>query len=577
MGKTIAELHAMLKLYEKGISKKDETPAVLAIREGKIHKDKKKPQGAKGKDKRKNKLAYDPKPRIPPLPKRDNLEKDFVCYHCKEVGSLRKPEVETWCFESVSGQWNANKRDKHALDSSYQWHCRLGHINKKHMDKLQRDGILQLTHNESLKKCKSCIFGKIWRKPFPHQVERAKDLLGLIHNDVCGPFRTVSREVSERRNRTLLDMVRSMMNLTTLPKSFWGYALESALRILNMVPTKKVERTPYEICHMKAPKLSYLRVWGCEALIKQDTPDKLNPGSIMCIFVGYLKEMIGYYFYYPLKNKIFIARNVEFFENSLMVQEASGSHGFLELSGSDKGLELIQEDDTQPYENTSERLIALSQSAYLEKTLKKFKMENSKKGYTPMIENHDYRKSQGAQTPSEVQHIRKVPYASAIGSIMYATAVKTILKYLRNTKDMVLVYGAKLEADLKSTKQSTIVMSSTEAEYIAVVEASIEAVWMRKFIDGLGDVMPSNKRPMEMLCDNKHAIAIANVPKIIKGARHFQRKYNYIREVIQARENVLKKVYTNDNVADPFTKPMPFNKHHEHAMVIRIVPASSLM
>nr|GFA19725.1 zinc finger, CCHC-type [Tanacetum cinerariifolium] len=51
MGKTIVELHAMLKLHEKGISKKAETPAVLAIREGKIQKDKEKPQGEKGKDK----------------------------------------------------------------------------------------------------------------------------------------------------------------------------------------------------------------------------------------------------------------------------------------------------------------------------------------------------------------------------------------------------------------------------------------------------------------------------------------------------------------------------------------------
>ncbi|GJS55457.1 retrotransposon protein, putative, ty1-copia subclass [Tanacetum coccineum] len=75
-------------------------------------------------------------------------------------------------------------------------------------------------------------------------------------------------------------MVRSMMNLTTLPKSFWGYALESAARILNMVPTKKVDRTPYEIWHGKAPKLSYLRVWGCEALVKRDTSDKLDSRSI---------------------------------------------------------------------------------------------------------------------------------------------------------------------------------------------------------------------------------------------------------------------------------------------------------
>ncbi|GKA45350.1 hypothetical protein Tco_0738146 [Tanacetum coccineum] len=71
--------------------------------------------------------------------------------------------------------------------------------------------------------------------------------------------------------------------------------------------------------------------------------------------LGYPKETMGYYFYYPLENKIFVARNAEFFENNLMVQEASGSHGLLEASGSDVGLELIQEDDTQPSENTSER------------------------------------------------------------------------------------------------------------------------------------------------------------------------------------------------------------------------------
>ncbi|GKF31277.1 retrotransposon protein, putative, ty1-copia subclass, partial [Tanacetum coccineum] len=65
--------------------------------------------------------------------------------------------------------------------------------------------------------------------------------------------------VSERRNRTLLDMVRSMTNLTTLSLSFWDYALESATRILNMVPTKKVDKTPYELWYGKVPNLSYLK------------------------------------------------------------------------------------------------------------------------------------------------------------------------------------------------------------------------------------------------------------------------------------------------------------------------------
>ncbi|GJS61590.1 hypothetical protein Tco_0656374 [Tanacetum coccineum] len=206
-------------------------------------------------------------------------------------------------------------------------------------------------------------------------------------------------------------------------------------------------------------------------------------------------------------------------------------------------------------------------------------MENSKKGYTLMMEKHDYRKSQGAKTPTKVQRMQRIPYASAIGSIMYAvrctrpdvafaqnlcsrfqqnpgeihwTAVKTILKYLRNTKDMVLV-----AVDWKSANQSTIAMSSTESEYIVAPEASLEAVWMRKFEDGLGGVIPSNKRLMEMLCDNELALAITGDPRILKRAKHFQRKYHYIREVIQRDEIVVKKVHTDDNVADPFTKPMP--------------------
>ncbi|GJS50877.1 retrotransposon protein, putative, ty1-copia subclass [Tanacetum coccineum] len=142
-------------------------------------------------------------------------------------------------------------------------------------------------------------------------------------------------------------MVRSMISQTTLLKSFWDYALETAVRILNMVPTKKVEKTPYEVWHGQAPKLSYLKVWGCEALVKRDTltkPDKLEPRSIKCIFVGYPKETMGYSFYYPPENKVLVARNTEFLENSLITQEASGSL---------KDLEIIQEEDTHPSIDTS--------------------------------------------------------------------------------------------------------------------------------------------------------------------------------------------------------------------------------
>ena len=66
--------------------------------------------------------------------------------------------------------------------------------------------------------------------------------------------------VSERRNHTLLDMVRSMMSLTDLPLSFWGYALETATFTLNRAPSKSIEMTPYELWFGKKPKLSFLKV-----------------------------------------------------------------------------------------------------------------------------------------------------------------------------------------------------------------------------------------------------------------------------------------------------------------------------
>ncbi|GJW82697.1 retrotransposon protein, putative, ty1-copia subclass [Tanacetum coccineum] len=70
-----------------------------------------------------------------------------------------------------------NKRAKLNLDSALLWHCRLGHINKKRIEKLQHDGLLDSTDIKSFERCVACMCGKMARKPYSHQVERAKDLL----------------------------------------------------------------------------------------------------------------------------------------------------------------------------------------------------------------------------------------------------------------------------------------------------------------------------------------------------------------------------------------------------------------
>ena len=74
-------------------------------------------------------------------------------------------------------------------------------------------------------------------------------------------------------------MVRSMMSLTDVPLSFWGYSLETDAFTLNRAPSKSVETTLYELWLGEKPKLSFLKVWECDADVKKFQHDKLEPKS----------------------------------------------------------------------------------------------------------------------------------------------------------------------------------------------------------------------------------------------------------------------------------------------------------
>ncbi|GJT99494.1 retrotransposon protein, putative, ty1-copia subclass [Tanacetum coccineum] len=208
---------------------------------------------------------------------------------------------------------------------------------------------------------------------------------------------------------------------------------------------------------------------------------------------------------------------------------------------------------------------------YLDKILKRLRMKNSKKGNLPLHHGIKISKDLCPKTDDELDKMSRVLYASAIGSIMYAmtctrpdvsfalsmvslhqqnpgeghwTAVKNILRYLRNTKDRFLVYGGEKELRVtgyydagwqtdkddsrsqsgwvfllnggavtwKSSKQDTVADSTCESEYIAACEASKEAIWMKNFIGDLG-VVPTVQDPIEILCDNESAVALTKEPK----------------------------------------------------------------
>ena len=76
---------------------------------------------------------------------------------------------------------------------TYLWHCRLGHIGEKRIEKLHKDGLLDSFDYESIETCESCLLCKKTKAPFVGQSERASELLGLAHTDVCGLMNSTAR------------------------------------------------------------------------------------------------------------------------------------------------------------------------------------------------------------------------------------------------------------------------------------------------------------------------------------------------------------------------------------------------
>ena len=124
--------------------------------------------------------------------------------------------------------------------------------------------------------------------------------------------------VAERRNHTLMDMVRSMMNNSSVPVSLWMYALRTAAYLLNRIPSKAVPKTPYELGTGRKPSLRHLHVWGCQAEVRIYNPHerKLDPRTISGFFIGYPEKSKGYRFYCPNHSmRILESGNARFIEN----------------------------------------------------------------------------------------------------------------------------------------------------------------------------------------------------------------------------------------------------------------------
>ncbi|RVW98285.1 Retrovirus-related Pol polyprotein from transposon TNT 1-94 [Vitis vinifera] len=282
--------------------------------------------------------------------------------------------------------------------------------------------------------------------------------------------------------------------------------------------------------------------------------------------------------------------------------------------------------------NRKKRMIGLSQALYIDTILNRFNMQGSKKGFLSFRHGIVLSKDQSPKTPEEIESMKAVPYASAVGSLMYAmlctrpdicfvvgmvsrfqsnpgrehwTAVKHIIKYLKRTRDYMLVFQSEnlvpigyTDSDFqsdqdyrkstsgnvfvlgggaiswRSIKQTCVADSTMEAEYVAASEAAKEAVWLINFLLDLG-VVPSVQSPITLYCDNSGAVANSKEPRSHKRAKHIERKYHLIRDIVQRGDVVVMKIASKNNLADPFTKSLSsttFERHVE-GMGVKVVDA----
>jgi hypothetical protein len=120
-----------------------------------------------------------------------------------------------------------------------------------------------------------------------------------------------------------MEMVRSMISHTSLSLNLWGEALKTATYILNQVPTKAANKTPYELWTGRKPSLQYFKIWSYPAEAQPYRPqEKLDERTVSCYFIGYAERSRGYKFYDSTNRIIFEINTVKFFED-IMVQRGN--------------------------------------------------------------------------------------------------------------------------------------------------------------------------------------------------------------------------------------------------------------
>nr|GEW48079.1 hypothetical protein [Tanacetum cinerariifolium] len=511
IGKTIPELHAILKLAKKSIPKK--ALDVLAIRQGKIQKPTSQAQG-KGKQrvKGKSKLAYDPKHKIPPSAKKSIM-----------LRTLSVTTVTRLDTGRGTGLRGYRKLNKGALN------LYVGNGNTTTIEAIGSyelilpSGMILVLYDCHFSPSITREYGVV--RPFSnkiHQINLSPDLSSASSQHTQRKQRVTTSTTHLSTKFLLLGAKFFETNLIKQEASGCTVDFDEIQRE-DVQPSENHNLHKHKVEHdVENPQTDVILVHR-SARIPQ-APERYEMQSMKDNQVWNLVDLPQNYktvgSKWLFKKKTDMDGNIHTYKARLVAKGFTQTHM----------AEYEETSSTAAYTKAIRILIAIA-AASMGNNIPMLQDVKSWLGKCFTMKDLDLRKSQGPSIPAEVKQMKGIPYASAVGSIMYAT-----------DRD-----------DLRSQTGFVFVMN-----------------------EGVVDLKSSNiDKPMDMYCDNTSAITIADEPGVQKDAKHFQENITLFVKLF--KKVIYLKVHTDNNLADPVTKPMPCTKHVEHARSIGLKPAGSYM